>query len=93
MQRRPAPAGLKSRILERRTQDRRRPQGSALLRIAAGITMAATAAGGAGWAWHSHQEQQKGEEARRQVIIALRITGHALNRVQINLAAHGRPEE
>jgi hypothetical protein len=51
------------------------------------------AGGAAGWAWHDRQEQKKGEEARRQVMLALRITGHALNQVQVNLADHDRPED
>jgi hypothetical protein len=40
--------------------------------------------------WHLQkvEERRKGEDARRQVMIALRITGHALDQVSAHLAAH-----
>jgi hypothetical protein len=92
--RRPAPAGLKQKVMERRAVERRsRLHGFNLRRIAASLTLAMVAGGAAGWAWHDHQERKKGEEARRQVMLALRITGHALHQVQANLAEHDKAEE
>ncbi|MGB8261396.1 MAG: hypothetical protein WCE75_13640 [Terracidiphilus sp.] len=91
----PAPAGLKQRVMERRQAGRRpRQQGTVLFRVAASLTLAAVAGGAAIWAWHDREERRKGEEARRQVMIALRITGHALNHMSSQLAAHPtRPRE
>jgi hypothetical protein len=43
-------------------------------------------------AWHKREEQRKGEAARQQVLIALRITNHALNQMNSQLAAH-RPAQ
>jgi hypothetical protein len=82
--------------MERRTAERRRRQWSGLwMRVAASFLLAAVAGGAGSWAWHDHQakERARGEEARRQVMLALKITGHALNQVQENLAGHGQPEE
>jgi hypothetical protein len=86
--RRPAPPSLKRRVLERR----RRPQ---LLspflnwqRLAAAIALTAVLAGGV--EWRIVEERRKEDVARRQVLIALRITGHALNQMNAKLAAHSR---
>jgi hypothetical protein len=93
-ERRPAPPGLKRRLLEHKQMERRRLRRPALptwMRMAASLLL--VAALGGGFAWHRREEQRKGEEARRQVMIALRITGHALNQVNAKLAAHGRSDQ
>jgi len=43
---------------------------------------------GGGVLWKRHQEEQRGEAAREQVITALRVTNRALDNVEIKLAAH-----
>jgi hypothetical protein len=61
-------------------------------RLAAVILL--TAALGGGLAWRNHQqrleERARGEAARQQVLTALRITSRALNRMNVQLAAHDR---
>jgi len=54
-------------------------------RVAAGLLLAAALGGGMEWKLHQEEEKRQGEEARRQVMIALRITGHALNEVHEQL--------
>jgi hypothetical protein len=93
LERQPAPAGLKHKIMERRRPAQWRI-GYALAwqRMAASLALAATLAGAAGWVWHEREERRRGEAARQQVLTALRITGHALNHVSNQLAAHGRAD-
>jgi predicted type IV restriction endonuclease len=50
--------------------------------------MVLAAAMGGGWMWHVQEERRKGEEAREQVLTALRITNQALDTVQMRLAEH-----
>jgi hypothetical protein len=96
LQRRPAPPGLKRRLLDKREAARHGrttlPIESAIhsvwLRLAASVVLVAALGGGLVWR-HNNEEQRKGEEARRQVLTAFRITGHALNRIDTRLAAHG----
>ena len=85
LQRRPAPPGLKRRLMEKRRP--RRPA-AVWQRLAASLAMAAVLAGG--FAWRNREEQRKGEAARQQVLTALRITGRALDHMNTQLAAHGR---
>lgn len=89
--RRPAPPSLKRRILlargGRRTQ--RLHQRVVLWQRLAAVLVLAAALGG-GFTWHRVQEQRKGEEARRQVFTALRITNRALNEMNARLAARDR---
>jgi len=83
-----APEGLKQRILEARARRRASvgsPQ-SVWMRMAAGLLLAAVVGGGV--LWKRHQEEQRGEAAREQVITALRVTNRALDNVEIKLAAH-----
>jgi hypothetical protein len=88
---RPAPPGLKRRLMEKHRQ-RRAPRPVAIWqRLAASLVLAAAVAGG--FAWRNAEERRKGEEARRQVMTALRITNHALDRVNRQLAAHSRTAE
>jgi hypothetical protein len=87
-ERRPAPPGLKRKLMERRRV--RQPQHLSVIwrRLAASIVLVAALAGGI--AWRNREERHKEEAARQQVMTALRITAHALNRMNAQLAAHSR---
>lgn len=87
LERRPAPPSLKRRVMERRAQ-RRRPQSVIWMRLAATLLIVALLGGGLRWGLQEREERRQGEEARRQVMTALRITGHALDQVSTKLAAH-----
>jgi hypothetical protein len=94
LERRPAPPGLKRKVMERRSWLRtQRLQSRSVIwqRLAASVVLAGALCGG--WMWHERQEQRKGEEARREVLTALRITGHALNEMKAQLAAHHSPNQ
>ncbi len=97
LQRRPAPPSLKRRVMQRRgllTVERRRHHTWLVWqRVAAGLLLAGMLGGAAEWRMRKVEEQRQGEEARRQVMIALRITGHALNEVNAQLTAHNRGDE
>ena len=58
-------------------------------RLAASFVLAALLGGG--FAWRHAEEKRKGEEARQQVMTALRITSRALNQMNARLAARNRP--
>lgn len=92
LERRPAPPSLKRRVMERRAQ-RRQPQSMIWMRLAATLLIVAILGGGLRWGLQQREERRQGEEARRQVMTALRITGHALNQVSTKLAAHDRAGE
>lgn len=92
LERRPAPPSLKLRVMERRAQ-RRHPQSMIWMRLAATLLIVALLGGGLRWGLQQREERRQGEEARQQVMTALRITGHALNRVSTRLAAHDRAGE
>lgn len=93
-ERRPAPPSLKRKLMEQRS--RRRTQrlhthSVVWLRLAACMVLAAIIGGGL--AWRRADEVRKGEEARRQVFTALRITNRALNEVNAQLTAHSRSDQ
>lgn len=95
LERRPAPPVLKRRLMEKRSQrhtERVRTHTMIWERLAAVIVLAAVLSGGVMWREHENrlEEQAKGEAARQQVLTALRITSHALNQMNIQLAAHRR---
>ena len=93
LERRPAPPSLKGRVMQRRGQ-RRRPQTTLIwMRLAATLLIVALLGGGLRWGLQQREERRQGEEARRQVMTALRITGKALNQVNVRLAAHNRGGE
>jgi hypothetical protein len=82
----PAPASLKRKVMERRRQDRARLEiirtaarkRSRMIwfeRIAASLVVASVAASAV--VGHFAIERRKGEEAKQQVFIALRVTNHA----------------
>ena len=96
LERRPAPPSLKRRLLaQRATRSRQQAARNSFVlwqRLAASVVL--VAAHGGGLAWRQHQdEQRKGEEARQQVLTALRITSHALDHAQAQLAAHDRESQ
>lgn len=89
LERRPAPPGLKRKVMEARSRirtQRIRSQTVIWQRLAASVVLAGVLCGG--YVWHERDEQRKGEAAKREVMTALRITGHALNQVREQLAAH-----
>ena len=93
LERRPAPPSLKQRVMQRRTE-RQAPQTSVIwMRLAAALLIVLMLGGGLRWDLQQREERRQGEEARRQVMIALRITGKALNQVNTRLVAHNRGEE
>lgn len=87
-ERRPAPPALKRRLMEQRRRQRQQRHAFAWQRLAASFALAAVLGGA--FAWHRAEERRKGEEARQQVLTALRITSHALNEMNERLAAHDR---
>lgn len=93
LERRPAPPGLKRRIMALRMERQaQRQHGHSVIwmRLAASLVIVALLGGAADWGVRREQERRKGEEARRQVMMALRITSRALNQVNAQLAAHDR---
>lgn len=86
LERQPAPASLKRRVMEQRRQNRTRlelirtaaRQRNRMVwfeRIAASLVVASVAASAV--VGHYAIERRKGEEAKQQVFTALRITNHA----------------
>ena len=89
MHRRPAPPGLKRRLMERRRRLhtlRFHARTAMWQRVAASLVLAAVVGGA--WAWHDIQERRRGEEASRQVFTALRIANHALDTVNARLTGN-----
>lgn len=86
----PAPPGMKRRIFERRDAQRavRRRRVTWWRRLA--IATATICMLAAAWFWRAAEQRREGEEARRQVILALRITSRALTQMQSQLAAHNQ---
>lgn len=96
---RPAPPGLKRKIMARRNAQpvRRgwfvRAHLGLWMKAAAVLVLATMIGGGTVWRVRQVEEQRRGEEAKQQVLTALRITTKTLNRVQAQLAAHDRGGE
>jgi hypothetical protein len=93
LQRRPAPPSLKRKVMERRgleTTARRQHYWIAWQRVAAGLILAAMLGGLMEWHLQRAEDRRRGEEARRQVMTALRVTGRALNEMNLRLAARNR---
>ena len=85
----PAPPGLKRKIMARKhANDAARTHRRVVFwqRLAASIVLCAVVGGG--FTWHNVRERRKGEQAREQVMMALRIAGHALNQMNAQLAEH-----
>lgn len=90
LERLPAPPGLKRKVIERREEQlaARRRQLMWWRRLV--IATAAICLLAAVWFWRGAEQRREGEEARRQVILALRITNRALTQMQSQLAAHNQ---
>lgn len=94
MERMPAPPGMKHRLMERRQAHyalRRRRRIVWWQRLAVAAALLCMVAGA--WMWRNSVQRREGEEARRQVILALRITSRALDQMQSQLAAHNQNQE
>ncbi len=83
---RAAPVGMKQRVLAMARERRQKRHGWrwTMQRAAASVVLAA-AAGGL-FAYRQVEERRRGEEAREQVMTALRITNRTLDRVSERLA-------
>jgi len=95
LERRPAPPRLKRRVMEE-VRRRREPKPRYTpvwwwQRAAAVLVLGGAVSGALVWR-HQVEERRRGEEARRQVMIAFRITGHALTEMNSRLASHDRSE-
>ena len=93
-ERRPAPPSLKRRVMEQRQWRRTLHLHRRTViwqRLAASFVLAALLGGGL--AWRHAEEQRKGEQARQQVLTALRITSRALNQMNARLAARNRADQ
>jgi hypothetical protein len=92
MQRQPAPPSLKRGVMGRLWHRAERSHHRVLWwqRIAASVVLAG-AVGGA-LAWRNAEQQRKGEEAKRQVFTALRITSHALREMNAQMAERNTKE-
>jgi class 3 adenylate cyclase len=88
MERRPAPARLKRKIMAARAEKHRSRRMAWLERVAASMIFAAVVASAA--FWHRQEEERRGEEVKQQVFTALRITNHALQQMNTQLAEHDR---
>ena len=94
MERRPAPPSLKRRILQKRSMLRTERAQSYTIwwqRLAASVLLVGVIAGG--YSWRQVEDRRKGEEAKQQVLTALRITNRALNDMNRRLAARNREEK
>ena len=94
MVRRPAPPGLKRRIVQRRSARRTERHHTTMIwwqRVAASLVAGAVLAGGFGW--RQMEERRKGEEAKQQLITALRITNQVLNNMNRKLVEHDRSDD
>jgi plasmid stabilization system protein ParE len=93
MERRPAPPSLKRRIMQNRSARRTERHHTTMIwwqRLAASFLIAGVIAGGFGW--RQIEERRKGEEAKQQVLTALRITNQVLNNMNRKLVEHDRAE-
>jgi transcriptional/translational regulatory protein YebC/TACO1 len=94
MLRMPAPPSLKQKILARRKRQNTQRVHARLVmwqRLATSIVLAAVAGGA--YVWHNIEERRKGEEAKQQVLTALRITSRALQQMNQQLAEHNNRAE
>lgn len=85
----PAPPGLKRKIMARkRALDAEKTHRRVVWwqRLAASVVLCGAVGGAV--TWHNVEERRKGEAAREQVMVALRIAGHALDQMHEQLAEH-----
>jgi len=98
--RHPAPPGLKRKVMERRrtaVQRRSFPlfawQGLAASFVSLSLCILAALAIYGGYERREAEQRRKAEDVRQQVLTALRITNHALEHMNQQLAAHGRASQ
>jgi hypothetical protein len=98
--RRPAPPSLKQGLMKRRRRIAPRPssfwfawRGLAASMVAVSLCILAALTLYGDITWRQAEERRQGEAARQQVLTALRITGHALNQMNTQLAAHNRTHQ
>ena len=101
LERRPAPPTLKRRVLAMRHQQELKAQrrmvwrwGFASAFATVALLIAVVVAVGANRERERRlaEERRQGEAARQQVLVALRITNHALQRMNTQLAEHNRSD-
>lgn len=94
MQHREVPLGMKQRVLARARERRQAQRGRfwMLQRIAASAVLATVVGGFAVYRQMEERaaEQKRGEDAREQVLTALRITSKTLGRVNERLVVNSR---
>lgn len=91
MERKPAPPSLKRRILQARSARRTQKLHTQIVwwqRLAASLLIVGVIAGG--YSWRQVEERRKGEEAKQQVLTALRITNRALTDMNRRLTERNR---
>jgi hypothetical protein len=89
MLRLPAPPGLKRKIMARKQAIHAEKTHRRVVfwqRLAASVVLCCALGGGL--TWHNVEERRKGEAAREQVMVALRIASHALNQMNAQLEEH-----
>ena len=90
LERMPAPPGFKRRLIERRDAQRKVLRRRVMWWRRLILATAVICMLGGAWFWRAAQQRREGQEARRQVILALRITSRALTQMQSQLAAHNQ---
>jgi hypothetical protein len=90
-ERRPAPPGLKRKLMERRRSAQRMHPFFNWQKLAAALVLTAILSGSL--EWRILEQRRKEEAAREQVMMALRITSHALNQMNEHLAARHRGDQ
>jgi hypothetical protein len=102
LERRPAPPSLKRKIMEQRAA--RQARGTwwqrlwapfhahtrIWVQVTATLILVALLGGGVKLGVEKREEDRRGEEAKQQVMTALKITSKALNQVHVRLAEHDR---
>ncbi|WP_263355640.1 hypothetical protein [Acidicapsa ligni] len=85
LQHRAAPVGMKQRVLALARERRQKRHGWQWMmqRVTASLVLAAMVGGAL--VYHQVDERHKGEAAREQVMLALKITNKTLNRVNARL--------
>jgi len=90
----PAPPGLKRKLMERRHKPTQRSwfawPGFAASLVSVSLCVAAVLTFYGSHERQQEKERREGEDARQQVLTALRITSHALDHMNQQLAAHNR---
>ncbi|MGO9775677.1 MAG: hypothetical protein ACLQGT_10255 [Terracidiphilus sp.] len=96
-ERQPAPPGLRRRLMERRRRTAQRQstpffawRGVAAAIVSLSLCILAALVVYGNYQLREAEKQRQGEAARQQVLLALRITNHALEHMNRQFAANGR---